>query len=62
MSGCPAAEVVMATPMGVILVPLVSVSGMSPLPPLERVRERPDGHPPGPDLRDHLRLELSTAR
>lgn len=41
----PSAEVVMATPMGVILIPCVSVSGASALPPLERVRERRCDYP-----------------
>ncbi|BDH15220.1 hypothetical protein HOK021_63990 [Streptomyces hygroscopicus] len=35
----------MAAPMGVILIPCVSLSGTSALPPLERVRQRQCGDP-----------------
>ncbi|GGZ56471.1 hypothetical protein GCM10010344_23010 [Streptomyces bluensis] len=35
----------MATPMSAILIPYVSVSGMSDAPPLERVRQKRYGYP-----------------
>lgn len=40
MSGCPAAEVVMAAPMGAILIPRTSLTGTSAGSPLEGVRQK----------------------